>query len=463
MKKEAILLIEDDPAVLEQLAGLLEDEGYETIRASTGEEGLPHLKTRRVATVITDLRLPGASGLDVVEKVRSLADDTPILVVTAHASVDTAVEAMRRGAFHYLRKPLSGEVLLAVVEKALEHAAALRDRSALRNRLSQERGLGALFGESPAMASVKEVIRKAAGTVSTVLVTGETGTGKELVADALHYESDRPGGPLIKVNCAAISETLLESELFGHEKGAFTGAERRRIGKIERADGGTLFLDEITEMGENLQAKLLRVLQGSEFERVGGDQPLRSDFRLVAATNRDPTEAIREGKLREDLFYRLNVVRIEVSPLRERPEDIPVLARRFLEKYASKHGKRIKGFSPEAMEVLRVREWPGNVRELENAVERAVVMAEEDVLQEADLSPQENAHPLDAEKRRQMGTLKLVEVERMTILRALRESEGNKTLAAKKLGIFPSSLYKKMNRLGLPKDVSAATEGGLSR
>jgi transcriptional regulator with PAS, ATPase and Fis domain len=298
---------------------------------------------------------------------------------------------------------------------------------------------------------LREMIRDVARTDSTVLVTGETGTGKELVADALHYEGPRASGPLVKVNCAALSETLLESELFGHEKGAFTGADRRRAGRFERADGGTLFLDEISEMGAHVQAKLLRVLQGEPFERVGGDEPVRPDVRLVAATNRDPEEAVEEGKLRKDLFYRLNIVRIEVAPLRDRPGDVGALAESFLKACSAKHGKRLEGIADAALAALEGHLWPGNVRELENCIERAVIMATGTLLEKRDLPPPLCGSSAGVPATSAADAFNLQEVERLTIMRALESTDWNKARASEKLGIFPSSLYKKMKRLGIPQ------------
>lgn len=436
--------------LLEELSGALEDEGYAVACAASAEDGETRLAEGEYALVITDLRLPGANGLKVVEETRSRQPDCPVLVTTAHASVDSAVEAMRLGAFHYLQKPLSVDAILIEVEKALEHGQVLRERTRLRERLSAEQGLGRILGAGPAISRMRSDVREVAGTDSTVLVTGETGTGKELVANALHYEGPRAGGPLVKVNCAALSETLLESELFGHEKGAFTGADRRRQGRFERADGGTLFLDEISEMGAHVQAKLLRVLQGEAFERVGGDEAIRPDVRLVAATNRDPEEAVEKGKIRKDLFYRLNIVRIEVPPLRERREDVPLLVEHFVSRYSAKHGKRLSAVSDEALVVLRAHDWPGNVRELENGVERSVILASGETIEKRDLPP-----PLCGSSVRTPavgeGTFNLQEVEKRTILRALDSTGWNKARAAEKLGIFPSSLYKKMKRLKIPQ------------
>ncbi len=444
-----VLVVEDDEILRAEIAGALEDEGHAVVQSASTEEATSHLlRQEAFALVITDLKLPDGSGLDVLRKARSRWPDGPVLVMTAYASVDTAVEAMRLGAFHYLQKPLSVETLLAEVEKALEHGAILREREALRERLSSEQGLGRILGESPPVARLRAMISKVAKTDSTVLITGETGTGKELVANALHYESPRASGPLVKVNCAALPESLLESELFGHEKGAFTGAEKRRAGKFERADGGTLFLDEISEMGAHVQAKLLRVLQGEEFERVGGDEPVRVDVRVIAATNRSPEEAVEEGRLRKDLLYRLDIVRMEVPPLRERQGDVPLLAESFASTYSSKLGKNIKGISEDVLQIFARHDWPGNVRELENAVERAVVLVHGETIGAGDL-PQ-SITGKDEAPAPEAGTLNLQEVEKRTIVQALEESGWTKARAAEKLGIFPSSLHKKMKRLGVP-------------
>jgi DNA-binding NtrC family response regulator len=356
---------------------------------------------------------------------------------------------MRLGAFHYMQKPISLEALLAEVQQALKHGKALRDLKALKTHLSSEQGLGKMLGDSAPMVELREIIRKVAGTDSTVLVTGETGTGKELVANALHYESNRAAGPLIKVNCAALSETLLESELFGHEKGAFTGAERQRAGRFERADGGTLFLDEISEMGIHLQAKLLRVLQGDQIERVGSDAPIDVDVRLVAATNRDPLSAVEEGKLRNDLYYRLNIIRIHVPALRERRDDIPGLVESFIAKYCAKYNKNIEGVSSDTLAWLYNFDWPGNVRELENSIERAVLLEQGDVIEEINPKAASTSGETQPSQAYQSATLNLGDVEKQTILNALEASNWNKTRASEMLGIYPSSLYKKMKRFGI--------------
>jgi two-component system response regulator HydG len=448
-----ILVVEDDADLREQLRGAFDDEGYRTVLAGSFQEGVAKVHTGDFSMVVTDLQFPDGNGLDLIRQINQEHLELPVLVITAYASVDNAVEAMRRGAFHYLAKPFSVEALLAECEKALEYSRVLKERRRLRDRLSAERGLGRIVGSSKQMAALRQLIAEVAAADAAVLITGETGTGKELVANALHYESDRAGGPLITVNCAALSETLLESELFGHEKGAFTGAEKARTGRFERADGGTLFLDEISEMGPHVQAKLLRVLQGEEFERVGGDKIIATDVRVISATNRDPQKALEDGKLRKDLFYRLNTVLIKVPPLREHMEDVPEFAGHFLAYYASRNGKRVASIADDALEALCAYEWPGNVRELEHGIERGVVLTHGEVLEKKHLPGPVSGieHPFPAVPE-VGGSLNLQEVERRTILRALAEADWNKVQAAKKLGIYHSSLYKKMKRLDIPLD-----------
>ncbi len=446
----SILVIEDDSGVREQLAATFKIDNYEVELCASGREGCDRLDAGETAfdLVVTDLRLPDVSGMEIVDRVTAAQPDCPVLVMTAYASVDSAVEAMRRGAFHYLAKPFTADALLAEVERAMEHGRLRKERRLLRVRLSREQGLGRILGESQPIAAMCESISAVAAAQTTVLVSGETGTGKELVANAIHYESARAAGELVKVNCAALSESLLESELFGHEKGAFTGAESARAGRFERADGGTLFLDEISEMGAHVQAKLLRVLQGEVFERVGGEKPLNPDVRVISATNRKPLEAVECGKLRSDLYYRLNAFPIEVPPLRSRREDIPLLARHFTAAYAAKMNKPVSAIAEDAIGALCEHDWPGNVRELENCIERAVIVAREEALQKIDLpvpiSGLAGAAPT--------AGLNLQELERETVLRALHETGGNKVQAAAMLGIYPSSLYKKLRRFGISKD-----------
>jgi len=446
----SILVIEDDSGVREQLAAAFKIDNYEVELCASGREGYDRLDAGETAfdLVVTDLRLPDVSGMEIVDRVIATRPDCPVLVMTAYASVDSAVDAMRRGAFHYLAKPITADSLLVEVGRAMEHGRLRKERRLLRARLSAEQGLGRILGESQAIAAMRESISAVAAAQTTVLVSGETGTGKELVANAIHYEGARAAGELVKVNCAALSESLLESELFGHEKGAFTGAESARAGRFERADGGTLFLDEISEMGPHVQAKLLRVLQGEVFERVGGDKPLNPDVRVISATNRKPLEAVECGKLRSDLYYRLNAFPIEVPPLRSRREDIPLLARHFTEAYAAKMNKPVSAIAEDAIGALCAHDWPGNVRELENCIERAVIVAREESLQKIDLpvpiSGLAGATPT--------AGLNLQELERETVLRALHVTGGNKVQAAAMLGIYPSSLYKKLRRFGISKD-----------
>jgi len=453
-RDQRILVVDDDPVILDQLAGALEDEGFNALRSSSAEDAIAILNKADPELVITDLRLPGKDGLKVVEQAQSLHPNSPVLVMTAHASVDTAVKAMQLGAFHYLPKPMSVDTILIEVKKALEHGQLLNERQALRECLSFEKGLGRILGESAGIVELRKMIKRVANTDTSVLIIGETGTGKELVANALHYESDCASKPLVKVNCAALTETLLESELFGHEKGAFTGADKKKAGRFELADGGTLFLDEISEMGIHVQAKLLRVLEDTRFERVGGEKSIEVDVRIVSASNKDPERAVEEGQLRQDLYYRLNTVKIEIPPLSKRKEDIPLLAGSFLAAYSEKHGRIVKEISPDAIAVLSEYDWPGNVRELDHTIERAVVLSTGDIIDKKDLPP-----PLRALDGKDANVdpgeiLNLQELEKWAILKALRKTDGNKTQAAKELGIYPSSLYKKMKRLEIsPTDL----------
>jgi len=453
-RDQRILVVDDDPVILDQLAGALEDEGFNALRSSSAEDAIAILNKADPELVITDLRLPGKDGLKVVEQAQSLHPNSPVLVMTAHASVDTAVKAMQLGAFHYLPKPMSVDTILIEVKKALEHGQLLNERQALRECLSFEKGLGRILGESAGIVELRKMIKRVANTDTSVLIIGETGTGKELVANALHYESDCASKPLVKVNCAALTETLLESELFGHEKGAFTGAGKKKAGRSELADGGTLFLDEISEMGIHVQAKLLRVLEDTRFERVGGEKSIEVDVRIVSASNKDPERAVEEGQLRQDLYYRLNTVKIEIPPLSKRKEDIPLLAGSFLAAYSEKHGRIVKEISPDAIAVLSEYDWPGNVRELDHTIERAVVLSTGDIIDKKDLPP-----PLRALDGKDANVdpgeiLNLQELEKWAILKALRKTDGNKTQAAKELGIYPSSLYKKMKRLEIsPTDL----------
>src|ERR1044071_3550134 len=370
-----ILVVDDEANARTALAELLRDEGYEVETAADAFKALGKYESFAPHIVVTDLKMPGMDGIELVKKIRATDDVVGIIVMTAFGAVSSAIEAMRAGAAEYLTKPLNFEELLVVLAKVLETQALRRETRQLRLRVRERVAPGNIVGISPPMQRVFEVVDQVAPSRATVLITGESGTGKELVANAIHQRSARAAGPFIKLHCAALAESLLESELFGHEKGAFTGAAMRKDGRFHLADGGTLFLDEIGEISQSIQVKLLRFLQEHEFERVGGTQTIRVDVRVIAATNRDLMEEIARGRFREDLYYRLNVVALEMPSLRERRSDIPALVKFFIDRYARDNGKAIEGCAPETLELLMNYSWPGNVRELENAIERAVVMS----------------------------------------------------------------------------------------
>ncbi|HYB42543.1 MAG TPA: sigma-54 dependent transcriptional regulator, partial [Candidatus Methylomirabilis sp.] len=368
--------------------------------------------------------------------------------ITGQASIATAVDAIKRGAYHYVTKPFTADEILHLVAQALERRRLLHRKERLEDELSLARGVQQLVGQSEALQRIREIIQTAAGSDATVLLQGESGTGKEIVANAIHAQSKRRRGPLVKMNCAAVPETLLESELFGHEKGAFTGADRRRIGRFEQAEGGTLFLDEVCEMHPRLQAKFLRALQEREIERLGGSDTLQIDVRIIAATNRELQKAVADGVLREDLYYRLNVILLRLPPLRERMDDVPILAMHFLKKYAAREGSRVRAVSDAAMHMLLGYSWPGNVRELENAIERAVVLGHGEEIRPQDLPPQVD-HRADDTPPLVPSHLTLEEMEKLAIAQALRLTGGNKSEAAERLGIHRTSIYDKMRRYGM--------------
>ncbi|MBI5496627.1 MAG: sigma-54-dependent Fis family transcriptional regulator [Deltaproteobacteria bacterium] len=480
-----ILIADDEANIRKVLAKTLEREGYDVVAVKDGQEALEVIEHRDVeddpiGVVVTDLRMPRLDGLGLLSKLRESAPDIPVILITAHGTVDTAVTALKQGAFDYVTKPFDQVELLRVIRKAattrelgMGDARVTRVGTGYRHRL---------VGDSTAIRQVLAVVDKVADSPSTVLVTGESGTGKELVARALHDGSSRRDRPFITINCAAIPKDLMESELFGHEKGAFTGATTSKPGRFELADQGTLFLDEIGELPPEMQVKLLRVLQESEFERVGGIKTLRVDVRLIAATNRDLRQAITEGRFREDLFYRLNVVPVALPPLRERLDDIPPLVEHFITKYNQRLSRQVRHITPEALERLREYPWPGNIRELENIIERSVLFAEGDTLSEKDLPPElaarthalrmrdtaaaaaPGADPgqglsrggaLDMKEVVKQATL---ELEKDLIQRALTETGGNVTHAARRLKISRKSLQNKMKELGLREE--QPDEGG---
>ncbi len=385
--KPRVLIIDDEKNARDALRSILLEEGYAVEEASDGLSGLKALETTSPDLVLCDVRMPGLDGLSLLKQAVAGGTSASFVMMTAFASIETAVEAMRAGAETFLVKPLDVNTVLVVLEKALHKRDLERETHVLRERVKATYRFANIIGEGPELQAVFDVIKRAAPTKATVLVLGESGTGKELVAQAIHEESPRRGKFFVKVNCAALSESLLESELFGHEKGSFTGAVGRREGRFELANGGTLFLDEIGEISPTMQVKLLRVLQQQEFERVGGTQTVKVDVRLVAATNRDLETEVKAGRFREDLYYRLNVVSVTLPPLRRRKGDVPALVAHFIEKYSAEHGKHINGLAPGVMASLLAHDWPGNVRELGNVIERAVVMSQSDQLTTDDLPP----------------------------------------------------------------------------
>jgi len=446
-----ILVIDDDESMRLGCQESLALEGHRVCVAADGTAGLARAREEAFDVVVLDLRMPGPGGMEVLDHVREESPNTQVVVITGYATIESAVEAMRRGAYDYLAKPFTSEMLTATVRRALERRMLALENLALRMALKDRLGESAMIGDSPAMQAVARLIRKAAPTDATVLLTGETGVGKELAARALHQQSHRRERPFVAVDCAALVEGLFESELFGHQRGAFTGAVETTHGKPELAHRGTLFLDEIGNIGPEMQVKLLRAIQEREVTRVGGSQRIKVDVRIIAATNRDLLKEIREGGFREDLFYRLSVVPIQLPPLRDRREDIPVLAAHFLRRFSGRN-RRVTGFSPAALSALERYDWPGNVRELENTVERALVMAESSVVEPGDLLfygalPGEPG--LEACEAGRGGAGHLVEVERREIAAALDRFGWQVGRVADFLGINRKTLREKIRRYGL--------------
>ena len=449
----SILVVDDDQAHRGMLRTMLRSWGYAVSEAADGDEALNLVRERAFDAVLTDVRMARMDGIHTLKSVLEYNPALPVVLMTAYSSVETAVEALRLGAYDYLVKPLDFEILRHTLRQAIEHSRLSVENRELRRQLSEAAARPGILGRSPAMLAMQETIATVAPTEATVLITGESGTGKELVARALHSGSARADKPMVTVNCAALAENLLESELFGHEKGSFTGADRRREGRFVQANGGTLFLDEIGEMPLPLQAKLLRALQEGEVQRVGSDAPLTVDVRVLAATNRDLREEVARRRFREDLYFRLNVISLEVPPLRDRGEDIPVLAAHFLERFAGRNRKSIRGFSPQAVDSLLRYAWPGNVRELENAVERAVILCNGDLITRRELPAAitEAASPEEASSAAvgALADLPLDELERRAIGETLRCTGDNKSEAARQLGITRATLHNKLRKYGL--------------
>jgi DNA-binding NtrC family response regulator len=453
----SVLIVDDEKNIREGLAEALGLDGYAVKTAADGAEGLRAVETSDVDLVITDLKMPGLSGEELLRTVAGRYPGLPVIVLTGHGTIEDAVEAMRFGAFDFLTKPVNIDHLSLLVKRALESRELSLKNRELEAEVEAQRKTSSMVGSSAEMKKILDLIRRVAPTKASVLITGESGVGKELVADAIHNLSPRKGGPLIKVHCAALAESLLESELFGHEKGAFTGAQSRTRGRFELANEGTLFLDEIGEINQNVQIKILRVLQDRKFERVGGEETIETDVRIVAATNRDLKKEIAEGRFREDLYYRLNVVNIHVPPLRERRDDIPLLAMAFLKEFAEENGKKIEGFEPKARSALYAYTWPGNIRELRNCIESAVVMARGGLIGLEDLPPTLSSSQGEQDIRVPSGA-SLADAEKILIRETLAAQSGNKSRTAEILGIGRKTLYQKLEDYGLVSPAKAAAD-----
>jgi two-component system NtrC family response regulator len=450
MQETRILIMDDEASERKRIAEHLARKGYDVLSVSTAQEGMDAIRRERFDLFLTDCTIPGVDALRASEEARKINPDMAVVIMTAFGTIETAVKAIKAGAYDYLPKPIDLDQLAVLIERISERRDLIRENTELKEMLIERYKFDEIVSTSHAMGEVLNLAGRVAASNATVLLRGESGTGKELIAKAIHFRSPRAGGPLIKVNCAALPETLLESELFGHEKGAFTGASTRRIGRFEAADHGTLFLDEIGELTPGMQVKLLRVLQEREFERLGGNQTIKVDVRVIAATNRDIEKAVNEGAFREDLYYRLNVVSVLIPPLRERKEDVPGLLDFFIKKYGAENKKNITGMSAETRDLLMRYNYPGNVRELENIVERAVVLAKKGVIISADLplhvKSASSEGVIAAQKLK--GTLNetLDTIERGIILGALKESGGVQTRAAEKLGISERVLRYKLKK-----------------
>ena len=452
-----ILIVDDEKAILVALRGLFSKEGYQVETAASGEEALRRIETGNFHVVVTDLSMEGITGMDVLERARACDPDVAVVMITAHGSEKAAVQAMKLGATDYLPKPFDNDELRVVVRRAMEAALLRRDHRRLLEQVQGAYGFEQMIGSTPSMRRVFETIDRIAYTDVTVLIRGESGTGKELVANALHYRSPRRTKPFVKMNCAALSRELVESELFGHERGAFTGAIARREGKFEAADGGTLFLDEVGDMPLETQAKLLRALQEKEFERVGGNQPIRVDVRVIAATNQDLEAAVQGGRFREDLYYRLKVIELVIPPLSARREDVPLLIEHFMKEAARRFGREAKPFSADAVRASVAHDWKGNVRELRSAVEKALLLAPGTQIEVSDLFPPGMSPSAPAPAAAVPTGLsfrdakaQLVEsFERDFLLQALRRHGGNISKAAEDVGMYRQNFQQKMRELGI--------------
>jgi DNA-binding NtrC family response regulator len=442
----SILVVDDELVVRDSLSKWFREDGYDVGAADNAQNALKRLQEHSWDIILLDIKMPGMDGMELQQRLREVCPNSIVIFITAHGSIDTAVNALKSGAFDYVTKPVDPDHLSHLVTNALKQRSLATENEALKEHISEFNAINELIGDSPQMKKVYELIRTVAGTDTTVVIRGESGTGKELIARAIHANSQRKYFPIVTVNCGALPEGILESELFGHEKGAFTGAQYRRKGKLELADGGTLFLDEVGNIGMKTQMDLLRALETKQFSRVGGNEVITVDFRIICATNKDLELAVRDGSFREDLYYRLNVFSIVIPPLRERKLDIPLLANYFLKKYAQAMGKQIGSISKDAMELLTTYHWPGNVRELENAIERAMVIGKPPAITSADLPIHVNGSHSQSSVR---GSLE--NIEREHIERTLSENNWNISRSAEVLDIDRATLYNKIEKYGLKR------------
>ena len=445
-EKQKILLVDDEANTLKVLSTFLKKEGYSVLTAKTAEEAWNKLSQSDVNLLITDLKLPGKSGLDILQEIRDYMPSIKVIIITAYGSINNAVQAMKLGAYNYLTKPVNLDELAILVQNALERKNLEKENVELRKQLRERYSLVGIVGKSKPMQELFDLVEKVASYESNILITGETGTGKELVARAIHYSSEYCERPFVTIDCAAMPETLLESEFFGHVKGAFTGATDEKKGQIEMAEGGTLFLDEIAELPLGVQKKLLRFLQEKKFNRVGGNKQFSINARILAATNKDLEQEIKEGNWREDLHYRLNVISLHLPPLRDHKEDINLLSNFFLDRYNAKHNKSIEGLTNEVVEALLAYDWPGNVRELENVIERAVVLSTGEYIT-LDCLPKKLIE--FKQENSSSSSLNLLEVEKNVLCKALSQAQWNQSAAARILGISRKQLRTKMNHHGL--------------
>ena len=450
----SILVVDDNAGIREAVEKILEkEETYTVFTASNGEEAVKILQQNTIAVLLTDLRMPKVDGLELLKIAKTISEDIEVILITGHATVEVAVEVMKDGAFDFIQKPFNKTTVLKTVRKAIEKRGLVLENRTLHEKLNTIRETDSIIGKSSAIRKVIELAAQVASSSATILISGESGVGKEIVALAIHDFSSRNKKSFIKVSCAALPETLLEAELFGYERGAFTGAVSRKEGRFELASEGTLFLDEVGDINPSVQVKLLRVLQNGEFERLGSGKTLQANVRLIAATNASLKELVKKKMFREDLYYRLNVINIEIPPLRERKEDIPLLAHHFLDVYSKKNNRAITGITKDTMSILQEHNWPGNVRELENTIERAVILTKESEITPSDLPPDllinldktENITIYNKTLSIPLGKIPLKDIEKMVMEETLKQSGGNKNIASKILGVSARTLYRKMD------------------